>query len=184
MTSKDKYPSLIDSHDYVYNFSDHQSPSRPHNAEHEEASSRRRLPIPDLRFEQTYLKRIQACIHIESRQETNLLQPAVAEVEEATYAAATHVAPLINSSQQVVRVDWGGVVYITLRDQVLMPLLQGMLWGVIGLYYKPFVAYAKGSLSGKPLSSHHVEGEGVGWLRSWVKKLGFNSITVGPPSFH
>ncbi|KAF8842899.1 hypothetical protein BDN67DRAFT_965040 [Paxillus ammoniavirescens] len=187
MTSKDKYPSLIDSHDYVYSLSDH--PSHPHDAEHEEPSARRRLPIPDLRFEQTYLKRIQSCIHIEpmvkagKEKEQGFAQPEFAEVEGATYAAATHVTHLINSSQHVVRVDWGKVAYITLRDQVMMPLLQGMLWGVIGTYYKPFVAYAKGSLRGKPLPSYPVEGEGVGWLRSWVKKLGFSSITVGPPTF-
>ncbi|KAF9225851.1 hypothetical protein BS17DRAFT_765606 [Gyrodon lividus] len=187
MTSKDKYPSFIDSHNYVYSFPDH--PSHPRNIEHEEASSRRRLPIPDLRFEQTYLKRIQACIHIEpatkevKEKEKEFVQPEWAEVEGATYAAATHVTPFINSSQQVVRVDWGKLAYITLRDQVMMPLLQGMLWGVVGTYYKPFVAYVKGTLGGKPLPSHPVEGDGVGWLRSWVKKLGFSSITIGPPSF-
>ncbi|KIJ61566.1 hypothetical protein HYDPIDRAFT_115728 [Hydnomerulius pinastri MD-312] len=185
MTSKGKYPSLIDSHDYVYDFPDY--PPHAHHVDHEEQSSRRRLPIPDLRFEQTYLSRIRTCIHIESAaqgaKEKQKEPTESAEEEEATYIAATHVNPLINSSQQVVRVDWGKVAYITLRDQVMMPLLQGMLWGIIGTYYRPLVNLAKDSLQGKPLPTHPVEGEGVGWLRSWVKKLGLSNITVGPLNF-
>lgn len=98
----------------------------------EEPSTRKRLPIPDLRFEQVYLKRIQDCIHIESIardvKEKGPELPVEVETEDIGFASATHTRPLVNSTQQVVRVDWGKVVYITLRDQVMMPLLQGMLW--------------------------------------------------------
>lgn len=104
-------------------------PFHPHDIEHEESSTRKRLPIPDLRFEQVYLKRIQHCIHIEQVardvKEKGREHSAELDTEDT---ASTHVTPLINSSQQIVRVDWGKIGYITLRDQVLMPLLQGMLW--------------------------------------------------------
>ena len=107
-------------------------PFHPHDIEHEESSTRKRLPIPDLRFEQVYLKRIQHCIHIErvarDVKEKGREHSAEVDTEDTEFTASTHVTPLINSSQQIVRVDWGKIGYITLRDQVLMPLLQGMLW--------------------------------------------------------
>ncbi|KAF8137472.1 hypothetical protein EV363DRAFT_1254274 [Boletus edulis] len=175
--------TTLDSHDYVHVPPDY--PFHP-DIEHEESSTRKRLPIPDLRFEQVYLKRIQDCIHIEpvarNVKEKGREQPAEVDTDDSEFATVTHATPLINSSQQVVRVDWGKIAYITLRDQVMMPLLQGMLWGIIGTYYRPFVVYARGSLRGNPVSTRPVEGEGVGWLRSWLKTLGFSSITVGPPS--
>jgi hypothetical protein len=46
------------------------------------------------------------------------------------FTAATHVSPIITSSQQITRIDWGKLAWITVRDQVIMPLLQGMLWYV------------------------------------------------------
>ena len=89
----------------------------------EEPRPRRKLPIPDLRFEQTYLSRIRGCLHIE---------PQTAPIsEDGDYIAVTHVVPLINPSQQVISIDWWNVAYITWRDQVMMPLLQGILWWVV-----------------------------------------------------
>lgn len=89
----------------------------------EEPRPRRKLPIPDLRFEQTYLSRIRGCLHIE---------PQTAPIsEDGDYVAVTHVVPLINPSQQVISIDWWNVAYITWRDQVMMPLLQGILWWVV-----------------------------------------------------
>jgi hypothetical protein len=142
-------------------------PFYPHDIDHD-SSTRKRLPIPDLRFEQVYLKRIQDCIHIQQDvKEKGREQPVEADTGDTEYTACTHVTPLLNSSQQVVRVDWGKIAYITLRDQVMMPLLQGMLWGIIGTYYRPFVAYARGSLHGGPVPTRPVEvkvlaGYGVG----------------------
>ncbi|KAG6330529.1 hypothetical protein ID866_8562 [Astraeus odoratus] len=143
--------------------------------DHEEPRSRRRLPIPDLRFEQAYLSRIRGCLHIESPTPHSLS-------EDAEYTAVTHVVPLVSPSQQVTRIDWRNVAYITFRDQVVMPLLQGMLWGVVGTYYRPLISLAKDTLRGKPAPPHPVEGEGVSWLRRWAKSLGFSSVTIGPLS--
>lgn len=112
-----------DSHDYVLDY-----PFHPHDIEHEVSRTRKRLPIPDLRPEQVYLKRIQHCIHIEPVARDVKEKETVVETEDTEFTTFTHVTSLIHSSQQVVRVDWGKVAYITLRDQVMMPLLQGMLW--------------------------------------------------------
>lgn len=118
------------SHDYVHVLPDY--PLHSPDIEHEEYSPRKRFPIPDLRFEQVYLKRIQDCIHIEpvarDVKEKGREQSVVVDTEDTEFTASTHVTALINSSQQIVGVDWGKIVYITLRDQVMMPLLQGMLW--------------------------------------------------------
>lgn len=124
-------PSPRDSHDYLHLPPDYPKFHR-YDIDHEGNSPRKRLPIPDLRFEQVYLKRIQDCIHIEPTardvKEKGREQPAVVDVQDTEFTATTHVVPLVNSSQQIVRVNWGKIVYITLRDQVMMPLLQGMLW--------------------------------------------------------
>lgn len=124
------YLSPHDSHDYIHIPPDY--PFHPPDIEREEYSPRKRLPIPDLRFEQVYLKRIQNCIHIEpvarNVKEKGREHPAEADLEDTEFTTSTHATSLINSSQQIVRVDWGKIAYITLRDQIMMPLLQGMLW--------------------------------------------------------
>ncbi|KAG9313449.1 hypothetical protein JVU11DRAFT_5772 [Chiua virens] len=171
-----------DSHEYI-----HVPPDYPFHAydiehfEHQESPARTRLPIPDLRFEQVYLKRIQGCIHVEPIAQD--VREKVGVQPDAEFTASTHAMPLINSSQQIVRVDWGQIAYITFRDQVMMPLLQGVLWGIVGTYYRPVVDFARGRFRGSAILTHPVEGEGVGWLRRSLKRLGFSSITVGPPSF-
>ena len=118
---------MTSSHDYPPDY-----PFHPHDLEDEGYSTRKRLPIPDLRFEQVYLKRIQDCIHVEpvtrDAKEKGRAQPAEVDMQDAEFTAYTHVTPLVNSSQRIVRVDWGKILYITFRDQVMMPLLQGMLW--------------------------------------------------------
>ncbi|KAI6040951.1 hypothetical protein EDC04DRAFT_2673577 [Pisolithus marmoratus] len=152
--------------DYLFRSQDHQ---------HGDSRLRRRLPIPDLRFEQVYLSRIRSCLHIEP-------QLPAPTGEDGQYAEVTHVAPLITAPQQVTSIDWQDIAYITFRDQVVIPLFQGMLWGVIGTYYRPFISLAKDRLRGKSSPPSPAEGDGVSWLRKWVKKLGFSSVAVGPLS--
>ncbi|CAK3861883.1 hypothetical protein CBER1_08088 [Lecanosticta acicola] len=52
------------------------------------------VPLPDLRFEQSYLKSIE---------HTN---------------------------------GWQGVAYVTIKDQVLMPLVQGMVWSLVVAWWR------------------------------------------------
>ncbi|KAG2136675.1 hypothetical protein DEU56DRAFT_358450 [Suillus clintonianus] len=182
MTSRDfRYPSPADSHDYVYGFSDHIRRKHGELNEGLETSHRIRLPIPDIRFEQTYLSRVQTCLHVEQIAGRRGGVDSPLSTDDP-FTAATHVSPVITSSQQITRIDWGKLGWITVRDQVIMPLLQGMLWGIIGTYYHPFVGVMKNSLRSKPALPNPVEGEGVGWLRNWAKKSGLGQLTIGPAS--
>jgi len=54
--------------------------------------------------------------------------------------------------------------------------------GVIGTYYRPFLSVMKNSLRGKSATPNPVEGSGVGWLRSWARRLSLGELTVGPLS--
>ncbi|KAG2342327.1 hypothetical protein BDR05DRAFT_983315 [Suillus weaverae] len=182
MTNRDfRYPSPADSHDYVYDFSDHIPRKHGELNEVLQAGHRIRLPIPDVRFEQTYLSRVQTCIHVEEIAGRGGGVDSTLSTDDS-FTVATHVSPVITSSQRVTRVDWGKLAWITVRDQVIVPLLQGLLWGLVGTYYRPFVGVLKNSLRSKPALPLPVEGEGVGLLRSWAKKLGLGQLTIGPVS--
>lgn len=131
MTNKDfRYPSPADSHGYVYDFPDHIRRKHGELNEGLEAGHRIRLPIPDIRFEQTYLSRVQTCLHVEEIAGRGGGVDPPSSTDDS-FTVATHVIPVITSSQQITRVDWGKLAWITVRDQVIMPLLQGMLWCVI-----------------------------------------------------
>jgi len=69
-------------------------------------------------------------------------------------------------------VQWKDVVWVTFRDQVVLPLVQGALWGVVG-YWIPSVLHAGGRA--RDILRPHKEGSAVGWLRGWVQNLGFKS---------
>ena len=65
------------------------------------------MKIPDLRFEHSYLKGISKFVHTE-------------HISDGDGEGHT----------EVVKVDWGNVAWITFRDQMFMPLLQGLVWCV------------------------------------------------------
>lgn len=130
MTNRDfEYPSPVDSHDYVYGFSGHIRRKHGESNKGLEADHRIRLPIPDIRFEQTYLSRVQTCLHVEEIAGRGGDVDSPSSTDDS-FTAATHVSPVITSSQQITHVYWGKLAWITVRDQVIMPLLQGMLWYV------------------------------------------------------
>lgn len=70
-----------------------------HDREREHARPRG-PPIPDLRFEPTYMRKVGQHVRIE-RKEGGL---------------------------EVVHVEWGKVLWITTKDQILAPMLQGAVW--------------------------------------------------------
>jgi hypothetical protein len=77
-------------------------------------------PIPDFRFEPSYLKAIAPFLHWK--------QPW-------THQANTHINDSDDEERRererqrgAVAVRWSGVLWVTIRDQVIMPLLQGVLW--------------------------------------------------------
>ncbi|TFY76027.1 hypothetical protein EWM64_g7983 [Hericium alpestre] len=137
--------------------------SHEHEHEHDEpdhAHRRRRVRpaiIPDLRFEPTYLKRIAPHVHVERH---------AADMPEKGKG---------KQGAETITVDWGKVLWITTRDQVISPLLQGIVWGTASVFIVPLLAALGARVrglwpkySGPPLGH---EGKGVGWLRSWGHSL-------------
>jgi hypothetical protein len=77
-----------------------------------------KLPaIPDLRFEYSYLKNIQPFVKIK-------------RVATRAHAREGEVEVAEESPREIIEIEWGKVLWITLRDQVISPLLQGTLWWV------------------------------------------------------
>jgi hypothetical protein len=72
-------------------------------------------PVPDLRFEYTYLKNIRPHVHIEHSS------------NEAKKGADSSESSATN---EVVHVEWSSVLWITLKEQLISPLVQGALWYV------------------------------------------------------
>jgi hypothetical protein len=94
---------------------------------------------------------------------------------------------------------WQSVVWVTIRDQVISPLMQGVLW-----YVRPYLSPGDLSLSCRgtatvfiqPLlrsvmgwrSKDHTtptpakEGSAAGWLRHWARSLFFADARAGSSS--
>lgn len=130
-------------HDDVSSSISDLDPLEPFESYPSQAPSRPRpyLPaIPDLRFEQSYLKSIKRFVHIEESSEPrrvdekgkgkeNIEQdlPTDPEIE---LVVRRDVTPIVDVSHRVIGIEWGQVIWVTTRDQVISPLLQGALWSV------------------------------------------------------
>jgi len=99
----------------------------------------------DLRFEQTYLKSIAPHVR--------LTTPA--SDEKRGYLAA-----------QRLDIKWGGVIWVTTRDQVFAPMFQGMIWGTLS----PWVQYFRGGDSAKKGRTSRT-GAAIAKLRSWLSSI-------------
>jgi hypothetical protein len=117
--------------------------------------------IPDLRFEQTYLRSISAHLHRHAKRERmpygstvsgedtewKKVMPGwehdksqmkgkenpdmITAVQEPSASSNVQSADILHPrsfSPRMVRIDWGGVAWVTTRDQLISPLLQGALW--------------------------------------------------------
>lgn len=87
-------------------------------------------PIPDLRFEQAYLKSIAPYIHSQKAGESSSVpqtQPASVEKGKSTREQEVEKVDLVSRVDVPAEysIEWDRVAYITLRDQVISPLLQG-----------------------------------------------------------
>ena len=101
------------------------------------AERRRIPPVPDLRFEYSYLRSV--------RQYVQLERPAPPQTSEKGKEKALDVDEeqeeqlAVTGGDEVVHVQWGRILWVTTRDQILSPLLQGALWCVS--FSPPLVAY-------------------------------------------
>ena len=112
-------------------------------------NSRPRLPvIPDLRFEYSYLRRVRPYVQIERSTTTSASASVLTNVHhpddpaheyerinipgdqketEGNDKTLSPTTPMIPASE-IIHVQWEKIVWITVRDQVVSPLLQGALW--------------------------------------------------------
>ncbi|EIM89133.1 uncharacterized protein STEHIDRAFT_129661 [Stereum hirsutum FP-91666 SS1] len=124
------------------------------------------LPIPDLRFEYTYLKRVRPYVHVQRKTEDKNTDKEGEEVAEDT------------EGEEVVTVEWGKVIWITTRDQVISPLLQGALWGTASIFLQPMAGALGSQLRQwwpfESPKSRGKEGRGIGYLRTLFGGIGSN----------
>ncbi|KAF8069092.1 hypothetical protein FPV67DRAFT_1105488 [Lyophyllum atratum] len=163
----------------------HQHPDR--TEQHEEHPHQARLPvIPDLRFEHSYLRSISRYITVRRRQPLERVRVEREyhddgfERVEREKVEEFKPSTLSNVSSEVIDIQWSRVAWITTRDQVISPLLQGALWALASYFLTPFSAQLGtqiGSFARTRLSPSK-EGAGVGWLRGWVSGLGLGSSTT------
>ncbi|KAL4249443.1 Mitophagy receptor Atg43 [Abortiporus biennis] len=136
----------------------------------ESTRARRRIPaVPDLRFEQSYLRGVRPYVHVE-----RIGPGKTAKQDEKGKAITVQEEP--STRREVIKVDWTNLAWITTRDQVISPLLQGALWGVASHFLRPFLAsfyqqvrgwWSRGSIYSP--KGPKAEGQGVGWLRTWAE---------------
>ncbi|KAI0822978.1 hypothetical protein BC628DRAFT_1326056 [Trametes gibbosa] len=136
------------------------------------AERRRIPPVPDLRFEYSYVRSVAPHVHIEQA-----ASPPPSTSEKGKEKAVEGLV-LESQGREVVRVEWGRILWITTRDQVISPLLQGALWGVASHFMRPLGAvlgahirtwWARGATRGKDVPE--IEGNGVQWLRNWMGSI-------------
>jgi len=149
--------------------------AQPEPSHHEEHLHRARLPvIPDLRFEYSYLRSIRQYIEFQLPTDSPGRESIEREApEDPSYVQVDHMEKIKGKAKEVVHIQWNRVAWVTMRDQVISPLLQGALWAVASYCLSPFFMHL-GSQTGTFVRSHlpSKEGLGAGWLRDFIKKIG------------
>ncbi|KAJ7768293.1 hypothetical protein B0H16DRAFT_1365889 [Mycena metata] len=112
--------------------------------------------VPDLRFEYGFLRSVRPYFRLRPDSKGK-------GKEKET----------VTDSSDTLEIQWRDVAWVTTRDQVLSPLLQGALWAIAGYFLTPFVGRARSFVPTPP------EGGFTKWLRSWVHSFG---ATSGPPA--
>ncbi|KAH8929164.1 hypothetical protein BT69DRAFT_1276585 [Atractiella rhizophila] len=103
-------------------------PPLPHAGPHK---SRIPLPpIPDLRFEQGYLKSLSPFISVKNGKELSKRNEHLADDTEQVALVSEGPYKAWLEEEEELEIQWKSVLYITFRDQLLSPLLQGAVWGV------------------------------------------------------
>ncbi|GHJ84269.1 hypothetical protein NliqN6_0671 [Naganishia liquefaciens] len=147
-------------------------------------------PIPDLRFEQSYLLSIRPFLHprVNNRKAAAVMESSTAGGPESHTLTTSSKQDEVFSWGRDVDVDYKDVLWVTFRDQLVSPLIQGFFWGVLTVSISAFsqagrtALYpashkSKGRITGGEGSglSQAGAGEAVGetqeegWWRKWVK---------------
>jgi len=161
-----------------------------------------RLPvIPDLRFEYSYLRSIRPYVSVERISSVVPEARSTMNIELAEEHGYVSLGPegkervfpegdeltvfepeptTVAGPTEVIHVQWQKIAWVTIRDQVISPFLQGALWALASYYWSPFSTrlgsqmgtYFRGLLPSK-------EGAGITWIRGWSKKLGLADHATG-----
>lgn len=86
--------------------------------------------IPDLRFEQSYLRSIAPYLHDTT---PSTVKRRSSNADGKSSGEEKHATAEVSVAEEKLRIDWLRVGWITTRDQVISPLLQGALWCVFYL---------------------------------------------------
>ncbi|TRM63694.1 hypothetical protein BD626DRAFT_569068 [Schizophyllum amplum] len=130
------------------------------------------LPVPEMRFEQKYMSSIAPYIQTSWR--------PVAE-QEASLSEEEHLGgtyeklELKEKRRELVketRIQWGHLVLKTTFDQVISPMLQGLVLAVLGHWITPVL---QGVQSGVKTRVSKAEGSFSKGLRSFVSGLGVST---------
>ncbi|GAA5953405.1 hypothetical protein JCM8115_000516 [Rhodotorula mucilaginosa] len=121
-------------------------------------------PIPDLRYEQGVLASLQPFLHRvpatasataeAAGDETEKHERKVETAEKVSLAARNLTAEGTSAPDRPsdiflgpLRIEWTRVAYVIVRDQVLSPLIQGVLWGVAGFYLSALWSWNKARIA-------------------------------------
>jgi len=112
--------------------------------------------LPDLRFESSYLRSIRLYLNEEEQDAGH----------ECAHTDADALASGHRSDAPVVKIEWKGILWVTARDQILTPVLQGFLWGIASQYILPLPRIWWDRTREPRLARN---GDNMGWLRKWVR---------------
>ncbi|KAI0918513.1 hypothetical protein AcV5_002487 [Taiwanofungus camphoratus] len=151
-------------------------------------SQRHHIPaVPDLRFEQSYLRSIAPYVRIERLKVEGNDEKGKRKAVEANgerEGDGSVVVPVASVPRETIQIQWGQMLWITTRDQVVSPLLQGALWGVAREFLHPMMSILRAQIQSwwdrgaTRANGPHTEGHGVGWLRNWIASLTAGSTSV------
>ncbi|EST09751.1 hypothetical protein PSEUBRA_000133 [Kalmanozyma brasiliensis GHG001] len=126
-----------------------------------------KLPtLPDLRFEQSYLATIRGFLHEEHPSKSSDASEFVEEkhglkTDDKSKEDHHHKIAITHSKAKDehelwlgnLRVEWFPILYVTVRDQLLSPLVQGAVWGLGGLLLTQFRQYLSARASSPRVGS-------------------------------
>ncbi|KAJ7088603.1 hypothetical protein C8R44DRAFT_720633, partial [Mycena epipterygia] len=116
--------------------------------------------VPDLRFEYGFLKSVRPYFGLRANSDS---KGKGKEKEEDVD---------VSGPTDVLEIQWQDVAWVTARDQVLSPLVQGALWAIAGHFLTPFYGQARSFIPTPP------EGGIAKWLRGWVQSFSGSNSTA------
>ncbi|KAK7681370.1 hypothetical protein QCA50_015461 [Cerrena zonata] len=147
--------------------------------DHAHHHQRRRIAaVPDLRFEQSYLRSIRPYVRVEPISTEVLSKDEKGKGVAGPEDDHDSSSKIVIRKEEDIRIQWASVLWVTTKDQIISPLLQGALWGIAGYYLQPALAtlrsrigawWARGDVYGR--GGPRTEGKGVAQLRSWVGEI-------------